>query len=244
LPPVNRWYFTRRTWYWAEASLQKRHNSSTCPDLKQETLCREQGYRLIAGIDEVGRGCLAGPLVVSAVILPPEIRAGWTRQVRDSKLLSPGQREDLSPLIHEAAVSIGTGVVEAYQIDALGMTRAVRRAVQLAVEHLLPRPDYLLIDYFTLPDHAIPQKGVENGDTLCFSIACASIVAKVFRDHLMVDLAAKYPGYALDRHKGYGTQEHLACLRKLGPSPIHRRLFHPVRNIAQLSFNNIPGRTE
>jgi ribonuclease HII len=221
--------------------LQKRRSSSPCPDLKQETLCREQGYRLVAGIDEVGRGCLAGPVVASAVILPPALTAGWTRQVRDSKLLSPAQREYLSPLIHEAAVSIGTGVVEAYQIDALGMTRAVRRAVHLAVDHLLPRPDYLLIDYFTLPDREIPQKGVENGDTLCFSIACASIVAKVFRDHLMLELAAKYPGYALDRHKGYGTEEHLACLRKLGPSPIHRRLFHPVRSIAQLSFNTILG---
>lgn len=221
--------------------MRKRHNSSGCPDLSQERLCREQGFRLIAGIDEVGRGCLAGPLVVSAVILPPDIRANWTGLVRDSKLLSPGQREYLSPLIHEAAISIGTGVVEPHLIDTLGMTRAVRRAVHLAVEHLLPRPDYLLIDYFTLPDQEIPQRGVENGDTICFSIACASIVAKVFRDHLMLDLAAKYPGYALDKHKGYGTEEHLACLRKLGPSPIHRRLFHPVRNIAQMSFDTIRG---
>jgi ribonuclease HII len=210
--------------------------SDCCPGTSEERLCREQGYRLIAGIDEVGRGCLAGPVVVSAVIMPPEIHAAWTRQVRDSKLLSPGQREYLSPCIHEAAVSIGTGVVESYLIDALGMTRAIGRAVHLAVDHLLPRPDYLLIDYFTLPDQALPQKGVENGDTLCFSIACASIVAKVFRDHLMIEMADRYPGYGLEKHKGYGTEEHLACLRKLGPSPIHRRLFYPVRNIAQLSF--------
>ncbi|MBN1189343.1 MAG: ribonuclease HII [Dehalococcoidales bacterium] len=206
--------------------------------------CREQGYRLVAGIDEVGRGCLAGPVVASAVIFPSEIDADWSRYVRDSKLLSPAQREYLSPYIHEAAVSIGTGMVEPYLIDALGMTRAVGLAVHRAVESLLPRPDYLLIDYFSLPDLNIPQKGVKNGDTLCFSIACASIVAKVFRDRLMVKLAAKYPGYALERHKGYGTEEHLACLRKLGPSTIHRRLFHPVRNIAQLSFNTLLEKAE
>ncbi len=224
--------------------MRTRTKSTCCPDFKQETLCHQQGFRMIAGIDEVGRGCLAGPLVVSAVILPPGLRTKWTGQVRDSKLLSPAQREYLSPLIHEAAVSIGTGVIRPDLIDSLGMTRAVRRAAHLAVDHLMPRPDYLLIDYFSLPDQEIPHKGVENGDTLCFSIACASIVAKVFRDHLMVDLAARYPGYALDKHKGYGTEEHLACLRNLGPSPIHRRLFHPVRNAAQLSFSSITGEKE
>jgi ribonuclease HII len=167
----------------------------------------------------------------------------WFKKVRDSKLLTPQQREYLSPLIFEAAISVGTGVVDSYLIDSLGMTRAVRMAMKIAVDRLFPPPQYVLIDYMTVPDLSIPQKGIENGDTLCFSIACASIVAKVFRDHMMVDLDKKYPGYGLARHKGYGTEEHVACLRKLGPSKIHRRLFQPVRNLAQLSFADIQKMT-
>jgi ribonuclease HII len=119
------------------------------------------------------------------------------------------------------------------------MTYAVRLAMQLAVEKLLPRPEYLLIDYMTLPGLNLPQKGVEDGDTLCFSIACASIVAKVFRDHLMFDLDRLFPGYGFEQHKGYGTREHVINLRRLGPCPIHRRLFGPVKNLAQLSLDEI-----
>jgi ribonuclease HII len=202
--------------------------------LTEEKNCLSQGYSLVAGIDEVGRGCLAGPVVASAVIMPHDIRPAWFKKVRDSKLLTPEQREYLSPLIHEAAISIGTGVVDSYIIDSMGMTEAVRTAMKIAIKKLMPQPGYLLIDYLTIPGMEIPQKGVENGDTVCFSIACASIVAKVFRDHLMIEMDKKYPGYGLDRHKGYGTREHLASLRKLGPSPIHRRLFQPVKNLAQL----------
>ncbi len=205
----------------------------------EEKACLNLGYHLIAGIDEVGRGCLAGPVVATAVIMPLDIKPAWFKQVRDSKLLSPEQREYLSPLIHKAAVSIGTGVVDPRFIDKFGMTAAVQEAMKTAVSRLLPQPDYLLIDYLTLPGMALPQKGVENGDTLCFSIACASIVAKVFRDHLMLELDRKYPGYGLARHKGYGTREHLICLRKMGPAPIHRRLFQPVKNLVQLSFPGI-----
>jgi len=219
--------------------LKKLHNTIPGLKLTEEKLCTEKGYHLVAGIDEVGRGCLAGPVVAAAVIMPLDKHPAWYKQVRDSKLLSPEQREYLSPCIHETAVSIGTGAVESYLIDSLGMTGAVRLAMKRALEGLLPQPDFVLIDYLTIPGLALPQKGVENGDTLCFSIACASIVAKVFRDHLMVDLDRKYPGYALARHRGYGTEEHVACLKKLGPSPIHRRLFQPVKNLAQLSFDDI-----
>ncbi len=206
---------------------------------KEEKLCEERGYRLIAGVDEVGRGCLAGPVVAAAVIMPHDTRQSWFKKVRDSKLLTPDQRESLSPLIHEAAITIGVGMVYPDIIDSRGMTKAVRLAMKRAIENLLPQPDYILIDYLTLPDFQIPQKGVENGDTLCFSIACASIVAKVFRDHLMNELDKKYPGYGLAQHKGYGTEEHVACLRKLGPSPLHRHSFQPVKNAAQLSFKDI-----
>jgi ribonuclease HII len=218
--------------------LKKTGDSKHLLHYTEEKICESQGYLRVAGVDEVGRGCLAGPVVASAVIMSRTIRPDWYSEVRDSKLLTPQQRERLAPLIHETAVSIGTGAVSSWLIDALGMTAAVHLAMRLALEQLRPQPDYVLIDYLTIPDLSCPQKGVTDGDSLVFSIACASIVAKVYRDHLMLSLDRRYPGYGLARHKGYGTEEHLAGLRKLGPSPIHRRLFQPVRNIAQLSFSD------
>jgi ribonuclease HII len=170
--------------------------------------------------------------------MPRGQRLSWYARVKDSKLLSSAQREELSPLIQQSALAVGTGVVESHQIDQLGMTAAVHLAMRLAVKQLHPQPDFLLIDYLTVPSLKIAQKGVENGDTLCFSISCASIVAKVYRDRLMYDLDRRYPGYGLARHKGYGTAEHVACLRKMGPSPIHRRLFQPVKNLAQLTLDD------
>jgi ribonuclease HII len=217
--------------------LAKRLNPARGLKFTEEELCEKLGHRLIAGIDEVGRGCLAGPVVASAVIMPRDKVPAWYSQVRDSKLLTPERRESLFPFIHEAAISIGTGVVDSHLIDSLGMTRSVRMAMRKAIENLLPQPDYILIDYLTIPELTLPQKGVENGDTLCFSIACASIVAKVFRDHMMVELDKRFPGYGLAQHKGYGTELHVDCLKKLGPSSIHRRLFLPVRNVAQMSFD-------
>ncbi len=214
--------------------------SRRSPDLKnvEEQACRAQGYSFIAGIDEVGRGCLAGPVVASAVIMTPGQRLPWYKRVKDSKLLTSQQRAELSPYIHGSAVSVGTGAVDSYLIDQIGMTAAVHLAMLRAVTRLRPQPDFLLIDYLTVPTLEYPQKGVEDGDTLCFSIACASIVAKVYRDRLMIEFDRRYPGYGLARHKGYGTAEHMACLRKLGPSPIHRRLFQPVRNASQLPFSD------
>jgi ribonuclease HII len=211
------------------------------PDLKltEEKLCLEKGFRLIAGVDEVGRGCLAGPVVAAAVILPPGRLPVWARRIRDSKFLTPEQREYLVPLIQRFAVSIGTGIVTVDYIDNYGMSRAVYLAMKRAIKKLSPQPDMVLLDYLTIPDLDLPQKGLSEGDSRCFSIACASIVAKVFRDHLMVEMDAKYPGYGFTRHKGYGTEEHLECLRRLGPSPIHRKLFAPVREWAQLSFSNL-----
>jgi ribonuclease HII len=208
-------------------------------EFKEEKLCQKHGHDLVAGIDEVGRGCLAGPVVASAVIMRWNKSALWFKKVRDSKLLSPERREYLSSIIHDSAISIGTGVVGADVIDSQGMTRAVRLAMKKALRGLWPQPEFVLIDYLTIPDLDLPHKGVEEGDTLCFSIACASIVAKVFRDHLMIDLDKKYPGYGLARHKGYGTEEHMACLRKAGPSPIHRRSFRPVKELAEQCIDDI-----
>jgi ribonuclease HII len=221
--------------------LARRSNSNQLLKFKEEHLCEQQGYQLVAGVDEVGRGCLAGPVVAAAVIMPRDKCPSWFKKVKDSKLLTPEQRESLSPLIHEKAISIGTGVVYSDFIDTEGMTRSVRLAMSKAIENLLPQPDFILVDYLTIPGLQVPQKGVVDGDTLCFSIACASIIAKVFRDRMMAELAQKYPGYGLAQNKGYGTEEHIVCLRKLGPSAIHRHLFRPVKNTAQLSFDDVEG---
>ncbi len=205
------------------------------PSFAEERLLLAQGYQFIAGIDEVGRGALAGPVVAAAVVLPGTIKARWLKQVRDSKLLAPARREVLSRHIQEVGVSIGTGAVSHEVIDTQGIAKATRLAMKLAVDRLSPPPHYLLIDYIRLPEVPLPQKGVADGDSLCLSIAAASIVAKVARDQMMVEFDKIYPGYGLAEHKGYGTQAHLACLRRLGPCPIHRRSFQPVRGIGDLS---------
>ncbi len=199
------------------------------PTLVEERDLESQGYRRVAGIDEVGRGALAGPVVAAAVILPQGRRARGRARVRDSKQLAPAVRSILSQRIWKEAVAIGIGVIPAEIIDRRGIVVATRLAMKSAVDQILPPPDYLLIDYMVLPESHLPQKGVADGDSLCLSIACASIVAKVARDNLMEGLDGTYPGYGLGRHKGYGTEQHLACLRRLGPCAIHRRSFAPVR---------------
>ena len=191
-----------------------------------------QGYRLIAGVDEAGRGALAGPVAAAAVIMPCRIQAPWLSKVRDSKLLRPAQREELFPHIHNTAIAVGTGMVSPEIIDSEGIISATHLAMRLAIAQLAPPPEYLLIDYLSLPEVSLPQKGITKGDRLCFSIACASIIAKVTRDRLVTQLDQTYPGYGLAKHKGYGTREHLACLCQQGPSPIHRRSFQPVKGMA------------
>ena len=206
-------------------------NNLQIPSFAEEKILEAQGYQLIAGVDEVGRGALAGPVVAAAVILPSKVDAHWLDEVKESKQLIPAKRELLSQRIQEIAVSIGIGMSTQEIIDAQGIIKATRLAMKLAIDQLSPPPQCLLIDYMLLPEASLPQKGITDGDSLCLSIACASIVAKVTRDHLMVELDRIYPGYGLAQHKGYGTKEHLACLRRLGPSPIHRQSFYPVKNI-------------
>jgi ribonuclease HII len=203
------------------------------PSFAEETLLATQGYHRVAGIDEAGRGPLAGPVVAAAVVLPPDFFAPWLKLVRDSKQLPPVLREDLFYKIREAALGVGVGQVDSALIDSLGIARATRLAMKIAVEQLRPPPESLLIDYVSLPEVRLPQKPIKKGDALCFSIACASIIAKVTRDHRMIELDKMYPGYRLAYHKGYGTREHLDCLRRLGPSPIHRRSFRPVRDLIE-----------
>lgn len=204
------------------------------PSFVEEEKLVVQGYRYIAGIDEVGRGALAGPVVAAAVILPCRLKVRWLKQVRDSKLLTAQKRQYLFNYIHETALSIGVGIVSHQIVDARNIVRATKLAMMQAVSQLSPAADSLLIDYLLLPEVPLPQKGMVNGDCLCLSIACASIIAKVTRDRLMVEQDGIYPGYALGQNKGYWTEEHLANLRRLGPSPIHRRSFHPISDMLGL----------
>ncbi len=203
------------------------------PSFVEEALLEAQGYQRIAGIDEAGRGALAGPVVAAAVILPRGMDAPWLTRVKDSKQLSPARRELLFHHIHEIAISVGIGLVPHDLVDKKGIVLATRLAMRLAIDQLSPPPESLLIDYMRLPEVRLPQKGITKGDSLCFSIACASIIAKVTRDQLMIGFDKTYPGYGLAQHKGYGTRQHLACLVKLGPCPIHRQTFRPVKEILQ-----------
>jgi ribonuclease HII len=198
------------------------------PSFNEEEELLARGFRLIAGVDEVGRGSIAGPVVAAAVILPTRLNGLWLDQVRDSKELSPVKREFLNGLIREAAISFGIGAVSHRFIDTKGIVRASKLAMKKAIERLSPTPQYLLIDYLNLSAVRLPQKGITDGDCKCFSIACASIVAKVARDKMMVRMDRLYSGYRLAENKGYCTEEHVIGLSKLGPSPIHRRTFEPV----------------
>lgn len=211
------------------------------PTLEEEERLILQGHTFIAGLDEAGRGCLAGPVVAAAVILPLagdclRLFAG----VRDSKQLSAAQRERLYPVIMERAVAVGVGEVSVEWIDRYNILRATRLAMQRALAVLPVRPTYLLLDALKLPAVRLPQLALIKGDACCLSIAAASIIAKVTRDRLMLALDKQYPGYGFAGHKGYGTVEHQRSLAKLGPSPAHRRTFAPVRILLeaqQLSLN-------
>jgi len=197
----------------------------------EERRLAANGFRRIAGIDEAGRGPLAGPVVAAAVVLPLDIATDWLGRVRDSKQLTATMRQSLFDHIHRDAVAVGVGCVDSEDIDRIGIIPATRRAMHVAVESLEPSPEAVLIDYMAVPEIGLPQKGVTGGDRICLSIACASIIAKVTRDRMMASFDEAYPGYGFARHKGYGTRQHVACLRRLGPCPIHRRSFSPVRAV-------------
>ncbi|MFH1560911.1 MAG: ribonuclease HII [Chloroflexota bacterium] len=203
--------------------------SSLPPTLAEEAALHRQGYHLIAGIDEAGRGPLAGPVVAGSVVLPGGFNAPWLTAVRDSKQLTPRQRDLLFSCIQEAGIPWASGVVSPQEVDSLGIVAATRKAMLLAVQHLPTRPEFLLIDALPLPQSGTPFKAIIKGDQRCLSIAAASIVAKVTRDRIMVEEDVRYPGYAFAVHKGYPTRAHLEHLQRLGPCPIHRRSFAPVR---------------
>ncbi|MGH7324901.1 MAG: ribonuclease HII [Candidatus Rokuibacteriota bacterium] len=180
------------------------------------------GVIRVAGIDEAGRGPLAGPVVAAAVIIAPDRRI---RRLADSKLLTAERREELFHLIREHALAVGIGVVDHEIIDRVNILRATRLAMLEAVRRLAIVPDLIITDFVALPDVGCPQRNLVDGDARCASVAAASIVAKVTRDRLMVDLDGQYPDYGFARHKGYGTPEHLAALDRHGLCPFHRRSF-------------------
>lgn len=187
-----------------------------------ERQCHTEGYKLVAGIDEVGRGPLAGPVVAAAVILGEGVVIPG---VNDSKKLSEAKREYLYEEIKNKALAVGVGMAEVELIDEINILNATYVAMKRALEALSIQPDFLLLDAVTLKDIAIPQKGIVKGDTLSLSIAAASIIAKVERDRLISAYDSLYPDYKFSKHKGYGTKEHMDCIRRLGLLPIHRRSF-------------------
>lgn len=184
-----------------------------------------QGFQRIAGLDEAGRGPLAGPVVAAAVIFPEGV---FLPGLRDSKKLTAHQRERFFAEIDQRAVAIGVGVVGPDLIDRINILRATYLAMSRALEGLTVSPDFLLIDAITLPGLRIPQKALIRGDDLSQTIAAASVVAKVTRDRLMLDYDRCYPEYNFRSHKGYGTAEHLRALERFGPCPIHRKTFRRV----------------
>lgn len=200
------------------------------PTLDFELPLWNTGTNLIAGIDEAGRGPLAGPVSSAAIILPEDISlCEKLYGVRDSKQMTPADREYWADFLKSEAISFGIGFASPDEIDLLGIIPATLLAVQRALAVMPVNPQHLLLDYLHLPDVRIPQTSIIKGDARCLSVAAASILAKTARDALMREMEGCYPGYGFARHKGYATQQHLEALEKLGPCPIHRYSFSPLR---------------
>ncbi len=202
-------------------------SKSDRPTLDRESELRLSGHRLIAGIDEAGRGAWAGPVVAAAVILDPA-EAAALDGVNDSKQLSPRQRDKLYQVISDHCIAYGIGQGSVAEIDSIGILPATRLAMMRAVEALSPQPDALIIDAVRLPQVNKPQAVFNFADSISLSVAAASIMAKVTRDRWLIELDTQYPAYGFARHKGYGTRIHQAALQSIGPCAIHRRSFKPI----------------
>ena len=200
------------------------------PDLSLESGVHKRGIKFVAGVDEAGRGPLAGPVVAAAVILSPDLTGAepWLQLLDDSKKLSQARRERASDAVHEHALAVGVGIVSPEDIDQMGIGRAALAAMLLAVGQLPIEPGHLLLDYIYVRECPYTYDTIVKGDGRSYSIAAASNVAKVTRDRLMVEAEETYPGYNFARHKGYPTKAHFQRLNELGPCPIHRRSFAPV----------------
>ncbi|HYM66938.1 MAG TPA: ribonuclease HII [Patescibacteria group bacterium] len=198
---------------------------------RYERMAGAMGYQVVAGVDEVGMGPLAGPVVGGAVVLPIGARIPG---LDDSKLLTPEQRERLDTVIRRKARAVSVCAVDHAEVDRLGLIKARNLATAGAVAGLAVRAEYVLVDAWDVPDAPIPQMAVVRGDRVCASIMAASIVAKVARDRAMIEYDRLYPGYGFADHKGYATPAHRAAIRRLGPSPIHRTSWAPFREPALL----------
>lgn len=197
------------------------------PSFRFERAALRHGAKIVAGVDEAGRGPLAGPVVAAAVILPDRYRLSG---LNDSKQLSARQRDEFFlTLTTDPSVRFGVGIVDTEWIDRINILQATHRAMAEALRRLPVQPDHVLVDGLPVKSLTIAQTAIVKGDARSFSIAAASVIAKVTRDRLMLELHAQYPVYGFDQHKGYPTPEHLAALRAHGPCPVHRRTFGPVR---------------
>jgi ribonuclease HII len=216
--------------------------------LEEEMALYAQGYSLIAGLDEAGRGCLAGPVVAAAVILPlaedtTETLARFVG-VNDSKQLTFAARERLYKIVMEHAISVGIGVGSVELIDQRNILQATKYAMRQALDQLSPIPQALLLDAITLPGLPQPQRSIIKGDARCLSIAAASIIAKVTRDRFMIALHNDYPHYGFDQHKGYGTASHIAALSTYGVTDHHRKTFAPVSELLYGLFTQEENKEE
>jgi len=189
-----------------------------------ENTIRRLGFNLVAGVDEVGRGCLAGPVVAAAVVLDP---SRYIPRICDSKTVTALERARLYEKIVHDAIAWGVASADPVEIDTINIHQASLRAMQRAILKLVPLPDFVLVDAFRVPDLMMAQRAVVHGDARCTAIAAASIVAKVTRDRMMLELHAQDPRYGFDRHKGYATADHLAAVDRCGYSDAHRRTFRP-----------------
>lgn len=214
--------------------------AAVAPTLDQERALWQRGHRCVAGLDEVGRGAWAGPVVAAAVVLPADWvdLAAALAPVRDSKLLCANRRACCYDLVLESCLAWGVGVVPADDIDCIGIVPATRRAMRAALDSLCVPPTFLLIDALALDGVPTPQTAIIKGDRTCLSIAAASIIAKVTRDRLMRDMEAIHPGYGLAQHKGYGTPAHREALARLGSCPIHRRSYAPVALLDAVAYSD------
>ena len=215
------------------------------PDFEFESRLWESGFKYVAGIDEAGRGALAGPVAAAALIFrpDPDLAAGLAG-VRDSKQMTARQREIWADKLAGIAVTFKVGYASAAEIDELGILTATRKAMRRAVQGLEFEPDQLLVDYVALPELKIPQQALVKGDARSLSIAAASILAKTARDAILRDLDAVHPGYGFARNKGYGTAAHREALGHLGPCPIHRRTFKGVGDRGQETEDGEEGNYE
>jgi ribonuclease HII len=206
-------------------------------DFNKENALFASGLKLVAGVDEAGRGPLAGPVVAAVAVLKPEMAAefstsGFFDKLKDSKLLSAEKRDEFFDLIKGNFFETAVGICDHATIDRINVLQATFLAMKMALGNLKIKPEIILVDgKFTIPNLSLRQEAIIDGDALIFSIAAASVIAKVTRDRMMIELAEKYPQYGFLNHKGYGTREHLEALKKYGPCPIHRRTFGPVKEL-------------